>query len=182
MNSKKIFALLLLVITTISCKDEAKKDDNGQQNQEVATPDNTFKVSLNVVVKKNDNFCLLYTEDGSTNFKEGIWKEVKAAENGQIVEFSLPKDIIPSQLRLDLGMNKDQEPIVINSFQMNYSNNEFKIPGNQFWIYFNPDLTKTAFDKNTATVSGLVKDGVRQSPSFYPNTTPLGNEIRKIIK
>ena len=79
-------------------------------------------------------------------------------------------------------MNKDQEPIVINSFQMNYSNNEFKIPGNQFWIYFNPDLTKTAFDKNTATVSGLVKDGVRQSPSFYPNTTPLGNEIRKIIK
>ena len=41
--------------------------------------------------------------------------------------------------------------------------------------------SKTIFDKTTGTVSAVFKDGVRQSPSFYPNANPLGNEIKKSL-
>jgi len=178
------FFILAIVLAGIfsSCKNEKSVDSLEVVQPEVV--DNAFKVTLNVTVKKDDTFSLYYTEDGSTDFTKSppLWMVVKGNASQQDVVFSLPQDVIPTQLRLDFGMNKDQEPIVINSFQMNYFKNEFKIPGNQFFIYFDPDITKTIFDKTTATVSAVIKDGVRQSPSFYPNANPLGNEIKKIVR
>lgn len=182
MKTRIILSILLVTVFFTGCKNDKSVD-----SLEVVTPevvDNTFKVRMNVTVKKDDTFSLYYTEDGSTDFTKipPLWMVVKGNPSHQDVVFTLPPDVIPTQLRLDFGMNKDQEPLIINSFQMNYLKNEFKIPGNQFFIYFDPDLTKTVFDKTTGTISGVVKDGVRQSPSFYPNADPLGKEIKKIVR
>lgn len=184
MKARIILSILLVSVFFTGCKNDKSVDSLEVVNPEVEAVDNSFKVTLNVTVKKDDTFSLYYSEDGSTDFTKipPLWMVVKGNQAQQSVVFTLPKDVIPTQLRLDFGMTKDQDPIVINSFQMNYLKNEFKIPGNQFYIYFDPDLSKTIFDKNTATVSGLVKDGVRQSPSFYPNADPLSAEIKKIVR
>ncbi len=181
MKTRIILAILLVAVFFTGCKGEKSIDD-----LEVVTPvavDETFKVIINATVKKDDTFSLYYTEDGTTDFKlEPLWLAFKGNDAPQDIIFNLPKDVLPSQIRLDFGITKDQEPMVINSFRMTYLKKEFQIPGNQFFVYFDPDLTKTVFEKNTATVTAVVKDGVRQSPSFYPNTKPLADEINKLIK
>ena len=182
MKTRIILSILLVTVFFTGCKNDKSVD-----SLEVVTPekvvDETFKVTINATVNKDDTFSLYYTEDGTTDFKKAaLWMAFKGNNSPQDIVFTLPKDVLPTQLRLDFGITKDQEPIVINSFSMNYLNKEFKIPGNQFFILFDPDITKTVFDKNTATVTAVVKDGVRQSPSFYPNKKPLGDEINKLVK
>ena len=103
--------LVALVLVVVSCKNEPKNQTNEVNNQEVVA--NTFKVTINAVVKNNDDFCLLYTEDGSLNFEKGIWKGVTGAENEQTIEFSLPENEFPTQLRLVLGKNPEQKDIII---------------------------------------------------------------------
>ena len=178
-----IFTVVILIATLFTgCKDNKSLDSLEVVNPEVKV-DDTFKVTINALVKKNDSFSLYYSLDGTTDFKiEPLWLEFKGSETAQDIVFELPNEVIPTQIRLDFGLSKDQEPIVINYFKMNYLNNEFKIPGNQFGMYFNPDPTKTIFDYNTATVTAVVKDGIRQSPSFYPHIKPLGDEIKKLMK
>lgn len=178
----KFLALFVIVSTLfVGCKDEKSND---AIDAVTAKEQKNFKVTLNVTVKKNDTFSIFYTEDGSIDFTKTtpIWVEVKGSDSPQDVVFNLPEDIIPTQLRLDFGMSKDQEEIVINKFKMDFFGKSFEAAGEQFYVYFDPDLSKTIFDKDKKTINAVVKDGVRQSPSFYPNTKPLGDEITKIVK
>ena len=107
MKFKILFLVLFSAFATISCKNETS--DKNQQSQEVQAVPDAFRVTLDVVAKKNDDFCLLYTEDGSINFKDGVWQAVKGSESSQKVVFTLPQDVKPTQLRIDFGMNKEQE-------------------------------------------------------------------------
>ena len=180
MKAKSIL-LLFSAILILSCKND--KTENSKENATNVNTANSFKVTLNVTVKKEDDFSLFHTEDGTTNFQGNpIWVKVKGSDMPQDVVFELPDDVIPTQLRLDFGMAKDQDAIKIHSFKMSYYGKTFEIPGEKFYIYFDPDLSKTIFDKTTGTVNAVVKDGVRMFPSFYPNTAPLGEEIQKIVK
>ena len=180
---KTKFITLLVVFTTllIGCKNEKSVD-----NLNVVTPeliDNTFKVTLNVIVKKNDDFSLFYTEDGSIDFKGNpIWQNVKGSDNAQDVVFNLPENVIPTQLRLDFGMKKDQEDIILKSVKFEYLGKKFEVSGPNIAIYFTPDVTKCNFDATTGTITAVIKDGVRQFPSLYPNELPVKTEIEKLVK
>ena len=111
---RKLFAILI-VFTIFSCKDE-KSIDNLEVVKPEAVVDPNFKVTVNVIVKKDDDFCLFYTEDGTADFKgDPIWTGVKGNESVQPIVYTLPKDIYPTQLRLDFGLKKDQEDIVFKS-------------------------------------------------------------------
>ncbi|WP_396177347.1 hypothetical protein [Flavobacterium sp.] len=178
---KTKFLTTFIVIATIfaSCKEESSK------TEEIATKEaNNFKVIVNVTIKKDDNLSLFYTEDGSTDFSQiqPLWVDVKGSDAAQDVVFNLPEDAMPTQIRLDFGINKEQETIIINKFSMYYSGKSFEAPGEQFYLYFAPDVSKTVFDKDKRTIDAVVKDGVRQYPSFYPNTKPVGEEIAKLVQ
>lgn len=176
----KILAIVIVIVSVFtSCKEESTKPEAVADKAA-----NNFKVTVNVTVKEDDNFSLFYTEDGSTDFTtiQPIWVNVKGSSSPQDVVFTLPEDIIPTQIRLDFGINKEQETILINNFSMAYLDKFFQAPGEQFYIYFDPDLSKTIFDKDKKTIDAVVKDGVRQFPSFYPNTKPLGDEITKLLE
>jgi hypothetical protein len=181
MKTKSIVVLLFSVLLTLACKSDKK-----EENKAEAPVDNSpkgFRVTLNVTVKKDDTFSLFYAEDDTADFKKApMWQEVKGSEMPQNVVYNLPEEVVPSQLRLDFGMNKDQAPIKIHSVKMEYYTKSFEIPGNQFYIYFNPDLSKTIFDKVAVTVSPIIKDGKSMMPSFYPHTAPLGEAINKLVK
>jgi len=178
MKSKFFFISLFLIV--ISCQDKANNQENGGQNEEVEA--NSFKVLLNIVVKKNDDFCLLYTENESLNFNDGVWKGIKGMETEQIVEFSLPTDVFPTQLRLDLGKNQDQEDILIKSVKFEYAGNVRELRGAEIGLFFRPDPSKCTFDSSTGIVKALVKNGKKELPSLYPNEAVLAAELPKLAK
>lgn len=176
------FILSLLVsIVLFSCKNEAKKESEEVKVQEVS---NVFKVILDVKVNKDDTFHLFYTEDSSINFTEesSLWVELKASPDSQQVEFILPENIIPTQLRVDFGINKDQEDIVINSFKMEYNGKNYQVGGNQFFTLFRPNELVTQVDLSTNTIKPVKKEGGQYfGPSFYP-LEPLAEQIKLLVR
>lgn len=179
MKSKILATFIVIASIFVSCKDESPKQEDTADKVV-----NNFKVTVNVTIKKDDNLSLYYTEDGSTDFTtiQPMWVNVKGSETPQDVVFTLPADASPTQIRMDFGINKDQETIIINKFSMNYSDKAFQASGEEFYIYFDADKSKTIFDKDKKTIDAVIKDGVRQIPSFYPNTKPLGDEIAKLLQ
>jgi hypothetical protein len=178
----RLILVSLFAVLFFSCKN----DKTETTKEDAATPakSTAFKVTLEVIAKKKDGFSLFYTEDGTNDFSkiQPIWADAKASDAPQQIVFTLPEDVFPTQFRLDLGVTPDQEDIVIKSFTMEYMDKSFRINGDEFFIYFDPDPSKTIFDKTTGVVKAVVKDGVRQSPSFYPNTKPLGDQIALLLK
>jgi hypothetical protein len=170
------FLIILTFFIAISCKENSTSSENEPQNQA-----NLFKVTVNAIVKKNDDFCLLYTEDNSLNFNDGIWKEVKGSENLQPVEFYFPNEVFPSQLRMDLGKNSEQEDITIKSIKFEYLGNVREIRGPEIGVFFRADDSKCTFDSATGTIKALSKDG-KKSASLYPNETILAQELPKLAK
>lgn len=175
----KILMLIALVTIVVGCN-----KDKSSTPAVVEPKEEGFKFSINVLAKKNDTFSLYYTEDGTSDFngRTPIWLDVKGSDTPQDVVFTLPADANPTQFRIDMAKSQDQEPIIINGFEMSYLGKSFKAGGDQFYIYFDPDLSKTVFDKETRTVTAVVKNGVKETPSFYPNTKPLGDEIKKLMQ
>ena len=107
MKNKFLLLLFSCFFTILfSCKNETPIDD-----LEVVTPEaakvnlNFFKVTLNVIVKKDDDFALFYTTDGTTDFKTApIWQAIKGNSDVQEIKYNLPQNILPTQLRLDLSL------------------------------------------------------------------------------
>ncbi|WP_396156325.1 hypothetical protein [Flavobacterium sp.] len=179
MKFKNLFLLLFLTIAAISCKDEAKKDENGLQNEvAVETSANTFKVTLDLVAKSNDDFCLLYTQDGSLDFKDGIWKEVKGSINDQTIEFSLPENVFPTQLRMDFGKNQDE--ILLKTVKFDYNGKTREIKGFETGVFFRADASKCSYDATMGIIKALVKDGKKEAISLYPNEAVMKAELPKL--
>lgn len=170
------FLIILIFFIAISCKENSTTPENGQQNQA-----NLFKVTVNAIVKKNDDFCLLYTEDNSLKFNDGIWKEVKGSENLQPVEFYFPNEVFPTQLRMDLGKNSEQEDITIKSIKFEYLGHVREIRGPEIGVFFRADDSKCSFDTSTGIIKALNKDG-KKSASLYPNEAILAQELPKLAK
>ena len=182
MKTKFIAALVLLTVFMSGCKDEKSVDNLDIVKPEVI--DNAFKVTLDVIVKENDDFSLFYTEDGSTDFTriKPIWISVKGSEASQKVTYSLPEDVIPTQLRLDFGINKNQKDIVLNSVTMSYKGKTKTIGCPNLVSFFRADDSKCTFDHVTGKIVAKMIDGNRQYPSLYPHETVLQPEIEKLVK
>lgn len=179
MKFKILFLVLLSTIITVSCKNE--NNNQKEQSQEAQAIPDAFRVTLDVVAKKNDDFCLLYTEDGSINFKEGVWQAIKGSNNSQKVVFTLPENVKPTQLRIDFGMNKEQEEIILNSFTMEYIGKSRTIGCPELVAFFRADDSKCSFDHVTGIIKPVLKDGVRQNPSLYPHESNMMPAIQKIL-
>ncbi len=182
MKPKLILALAMSVILISSCKNEKSVDD-----LEVVNPvevETAFKVTLNVVVKKDDNLSLFYTTDGTIDFTKipPIWKEVKGNDLPQKVEFLLPEGVLPTQLRLDFGINDQQEDIVLSNVILSYIGKEKNIGCPDLVTYFRADDNKCSFDHVSGLIKAKVIDGKRQYPSLYPHERALGEELDKVVK
>lgn len=183
MKTKFITLGICITCLLISCKYE-KKNDSTEVVDKTEVIDNSFKVVLDVIVKDNDDFSIFYTEDGSSDFTKipPIWLTVKGSEYSQKVLFSLPEDVIPTQLRIDFGINENQKDIILNSIEMEYMGKSKKIGCPQLVSYFRADDSKCTFDHVTGKIVAKVVDGKRQFPSLYPHETVLQPEIEKLIQ
>lgn len=180
MKSKKIFLLLFLFLTILGCKDNLKTNDSTIGQLEDVVAQDVFKVTINMVVKKDDDLCLLFSEDGTPNFKDGVWKRVTGLENEQVVQFDMPSDKFPTLFRLDLGKNKDQEDIKINSIKFEYKAKTREIKGEEIGVFFRPDDSKCFFNSSSGIIKAIVKDGKRETPSLYPHEAIQKVELQKL--
>ena len=127
---------------------------------------------------------LYYTEDGSINFdeKKSIWAEVKGNDNVQTVQFKLPKEVLPTHLRVDLGYGKNekQSDLDLKSFKMEYLDKKFEAKDTMIFNYFYENKDNTIRVSKTAVLQR--KDKSQESgPMLYPHTT-LTDELNKLVK
>jgi hypothetical protein len=173
---KRVAILLLTMVVFLSCKNDTAKEeikpaDTGIEN---------FRVTLKIVSTKQDNICLFYTQDGTINFKdEVVWQSVKGNNNEQDVVFDLPKDVYPTQLRIDFGIKSESEEVVLKSIKIEHKTNSKIISGNELGLVFRPDDSKCSFDVAT----GLLKSNDANShPSLYPQEVILKPILEALYK
>ncbi|MDN3678432.1 hypothetical protein QWY90_14045 [Flavobacterium paronense] len=176
---KKIVYLFISSVILIGCK---IKDENVES--ETAQPQEKygFKVTLNAISKTTDDFCLLYTEDGTINFGESVvWMPVPGKQEEQQVDFYFPKDVYPTQIRLDLGLKQtEKDTIYLKSIHFDYNGKKLDIVGQQLGLFFRADENHCKFDPTTGAVVPVVKNGKAEHPSIYPQETILGPALLKL--
>ncbi len=176
---KKSIAIILLVIGLVSCKDE-KKDTNIVDSTKLPE---TFNVTFNLTVQKDDTFHLLYTEDGTLNFSDdkSVAVLIKGSSTPQDIIFKLPVDVLPTKIRLDFGKNKEQGDIVVNSMQAKYFTKIFEAKSNLVKQYFYFNDFQMSYDDKTSSVKPIIgKDG-SYAPLMWSNEL-LTDEFEKLVK
>lgn len=182
----KFYTIIFLTLSLISCKKEVDNQSNLDSVEDISkkTDENLVKVTFNLLIKKDDNLHLYYTDDESINFDEqkSLWMPIKGNEQSQEVTFIFPEDVLPTHLRVDFGYGKNEEQSVIelNKFKVNYYNKSFEANGVEIFNYFYPNELNTTIIKNTSSLQRLNKSQ-ETAPSLYPHIA-LTEQLEKLIK
>lgn len=178
---KPIVLFMFLMAFCSGCNSDSR---TGKQYGVLADKSEKFSIALDITLLRDDHLSLYYTTDGSTNFFKikPLWKDVKGSAKKQQVVFRLPEKIRPTQLRIDLGTNPQQQDIKLWKITMGYKGKTVELPGTLIFSYFRADVTKTEADPTTGIIRSKVISGVKQSPSLYPKEGPLSEEIEKLLE
>jgi hypothetical protein len=96
------------------------------------------------------------------------------------VTLDLKEEIIPTNIRIDFGINKDQGDVVLEKFKFSFYGKSFEAKGSEFFKYFIPnDSVKTEIDTKNGTVKFLKNPKKFFTPFYYPQQAVL-DEIKKI--
>jgi len=182
MKTRKLLLLALFSLAIISCKDDNKKQDD------VVAPkkdvNEFFNVELDVVAPVEDNFTVYFTEDGTNKFTsdKAVWSGVKGQSESQKVTLNLSEEIIPTNIRIDFGINKEQGDVILEKFKFNYYGKSFEGKGSDFLKYFVPnDSVQTKIDEAKGTITFL-KNPKKFFTPFYDPQVSIQDEIKKITK
>lgn len=176
MKIKTLIPALFLVTILFSCKED-KKEEVKTEKEKV-----TFDVSLNMIVKQDDNFQIFYTDEATPNFDEikSMWLPVKGSENAQDIVFHLPEDVIPLNVRVDLGNNEKQLPMKLNNFKMKYLDKVYELKDTLILTNFVIG-EQLKYDKATSTLTPNKGTAKIYDPLLYPQDN-LKEEIQKLVK
>lgn len=179
MKTRIILSILLGAVFFTGCKNESSKENQSKTEQFI---DETYRVTLDVTVKKNHDFQIYYTDKTSADFneKESLWIKVKGSELPQKIVFVIPKDILPTLFRLDFGLNNQQEDITLHSVRVDYLGKKFVVSGKEIANFFRP-IEDTKINFETGVISPIIKDGKGIEPVLYPQEIPLEKELKKLI-
>jgi hypothetical protein len=177
MKSKFFIASLVITAFFTSCKEESSKGEIIVEEKP-----QTFEVILNMVVKNDDNFQVFYTDDLVLQFdeKKSIWTTVEGSEVAQDILFSLPVDDLPSNFRIDLGNNKDQNPLILNSITFKYFDKIKKLNSKEILTYFVIG-EKVVFNQETGEIDFTKCDKINYDPLLYPQDN-LKEEIKNLVR
>lgn len=172
---KKTFLIALTAVTLFSCKNEEKKIEEAPQ-------DDSYVVTANMNVKEDDNFQIYYMETPGEPLDPNkyVSVSVKGKETPQDVVFKLPQDVLLADLRFDLGDNKKQKEIKLNSFKFDYLNKSFVVKDSLVDFYFGYN-EQVELDKKTGTAT--IKEIANQphDPILVAKST-LNDELVKLVK
>ena len=179
----KLTLLLVTILALTSCKDEKKSGSVKDTAVVEANSDKSvFKVSFDLIIKKDDNLHLYYTEDETINFNEkmSIWMPVKGSENAQTVTFKLPEAASPTHIRVDFGFgkNESQSDVELKTFKMDYYGQQVVANGTSIFDYFYPNKDNTEIVSGTSILKRLKKDQ-ESGPMLYPQIQ-LSKKIKEM--
>lgn len=176
MKAKIILVSLFLSVAFLSCKNETKKEEV-QPIEEVKA--NTFDVTVDLILKKDDELVLFYKDESISYFVEDmtVWAGLKGSNAVQTAKFSVPEGISPNNFRLDISSKKEQEPIVIKSIGFSFEGRSFSVKGEDLEKYFTTNEF-IKYDASSATVT-LLKINDAYDPFFLTKET-LFPEIERV--
>jgi len=176
MKTKVILASLLLSLAFISCK----KEENKAPEKEIVV--NNLKVSLDLVIQKDDSLQLFYKDDAIPSFdeKNSVWAYVKGSPNSQEVVFTLPEEIFPTSLRFDIGNKEGQGPVVINNFKMEYHDKVYKANDSTMTYFLPNDQLK--YDAAIKTLTPVKVKDMPYDPFIYSVDALLAKQIKLLLK
>lgn len=164
MKANKILVGLLLSLALVSCKNETKKDDASEvATEQSEVKQDVFTITLNAIVKKDDSFQVYYKEvqDDQIPFEEknSMYVDVKGSDQAQDIVFNLPPDVLPNQIRLDYGINKEQPTIKINSLNFKYLGKTVDLNGKDFFKHFIFNNSTVKVDTINSTLTPILDKG-----------------------
>ncbi|NMH25796.1 hypothetical protein [Flavobacterium solisilvae] len=176
--------LILLFVSLFSCKNENKNEETSVAVEKEAIDKTLMRITFKVIAEKDDKASLFYTEDGTINFddKKTVWADVKGSPNPQELVFILPKDVLPTHLRLDLGrgVNPEQTYYDIKGFKVEYLDKKFEADNINVFNYFYANKDVNIITANS-TVLKKMKPEQETAVILYPHK-PLSDELSKIIQ
>ena len=177
MKTKLFFPFFLMLFSFISCKKEVEKIEKVDTTKEL------FKVSLDLLIKENDTLHLYYAGDMAEDYSEqnSIWLPVSGKAITQKITFNLPKEVLPTKLRIDFGVNRENKEIVLNTVAFNYYDKIFIANDSTIFNYFRPDESATTIDYDKRILKRKDSNSVK-GPSLYPHDKAVKAAIEKLIK
>lgn len=141
------------------------------------------KVTIEVVVSKDDQFQLYFTHDGTYNFNEWESEKVNIIGNRakQTLVFYLPEGVKITHLRIDPGENPHQGEIKINYVLIENGLNQLKITNKEILNYFelSNDLAPIKNNEYLTHVSKKKNDKI--DPFMYCKEKLVG-QLKKVFK
>lgn len=142
---KKII-LLICFAAFVSCKLDKKEEQIMPDKNLIITNNDIdgklyFEVIMDVVVLKDDKFHLFYKDFNDNGYSDQrvIEAVVKGSEDNQQIVYAIPEEIMPIGLRLDFGINYNQEPIKLNKLKLRFDKKEFEFNDGKFEQLFRPN-------------------------------------------
>jgi hypothetical protein len=153
------------------CKNETAIDDLPLVTPKL--PENKVEVVAAMIVKEDDIFEVFYTEDGTRNFgPKSVRVTVPGIPERQLITFALPDNALPTNIRLDVGQNPDQEEMIIEKIIVKFHKDTLKITGEDFFRYFIPNGNIKVSPKKKMIIPSPQRGGY--DPAFSPEPELTG--------
>lgn len=162
---KKFFYITVALIGFVSCKEN--------KNEESIKPEvrQNFSMELDLVASKKDDFTLYFTQDNTVSFTGGDtkWVGVNGGNIDEKLLIELSTEIQPTNIRLDFGLNKLQDSVLIKNIKIIFYGNEMSFKGSEFFNWFIKDENfKYEIDEVNGTIKFVKTGNEWVTPYFYP--------------
>ncbi|NHM07780.1 hypothetical protein G4D82_11155 [Flavobacterium sp. CYK-4] len=170
----KIITTTLALFFLLSCKESRIFESESIKNN------NCFEVLLNLRITQNDQLLLFYKDASIAYFDDAhtVLAKVKGSPAPQSIVFTLPAEVYPNDLRLDISSNKNQSPIVIYGVDLRFQGRTFHIGQDDFGRYFSPNQY---IGYNSATATATLSAIEDQYDPFFNTKEIIYKELEKIL-
>ena len=148
---KKI-VLALLLVTAFACKSDKKETPSAIDEVEQK---GTFVLKINAIIDYDDQFTLLFLEEGQKNISKenSVIVDVLGSNQPQELIFTIKEEVLPTKLFLRFGNDQKAQRISFLATQIIYGENSFSIEKDKFYQFFNPNKFIEFDNENHVAIS-----------------------------
>ncbi|SKB50851.1 hypothetical protein [Maribacter arcticus] len=124
---KLISNIFLILIFFVSCGSKEKK-----------LQENSSRIILTAKVIEDDKFQLFYIDsaNGKYNERDVVSVNVEGSQDFQSIVFKLPLKALPKQFRIDIGENKIESPVEIDTLKIVFGSKKLVMNNMTFNRFF----------------------------------------------
>lgn len=180
MKIRTLIGLLSLSLI-FSCQNKTAENKKDSEATLTTPEQQIFNVEMDVKTDVADDFALYYTQDNSITFtdKDVVWRGVKGGMVDEKLTFNLPKDVLPTNIRIDFGIKKDSKEVTLERFKISYLNKVIEAKGSEFLYYFMVnDKVQAIPDPEKGTITFKKKPEFPTETYFYYPSPALNDTIK----